>query len=155
MDALIIIIVACLLCLKNAVEPAPVEEEVLVRETRLNPNFYVDENAFMEVANALVLGLVALTQVAQMWICGMSLMTIFLLIPRVLFSLRFVGTMIGLRVLLSLEAVGLGVWIVWRALIIKNFTLPVFIAFLVCELIVCTVYVVDNDMFLYIVDDDE
>lgn len=63
--------------------------------------------------------------------------------------------MIGLRVLLSLEAVGLGVWIVWRALIIKNFTLPVFIAFLVCELIVCTVYVVDNDMFLYIVDDDE
>lgn len=102
-----------------------------------------------------VLGLVALTQVAQMWICGMSLMTIFLLIPRVLFSLRFVGTMIGLRVLLSLEAVGLGVWIVWRALIIKNFTLPVFIAFLVCELIVCTVYVEDNDMFLYIVDDDE
>lgn len=56
---------------------------------------------------------------------------------------------------MSLEAVGLGVWIVWRALIIKNFTLPVFIAFLVCELIVCTIYVVDNDMFLYIVDDDE
>lgn len=56
MDALIIIIVACLLCLKNAVEPAPVEEEVLVRETRLNPNFYVDENAFMEVANALGFG---------------------------------------------------------------------------------------------------
>ena len=102
-----------------------------------------------------VLGLVALTQVVQMWVCGMSLMTIFLLIPRVLFSLRFVGTMIGLRVLLSLEAVGLGVWIVWRALIIKNFTLPVFIVFLICELVVCTVYVVDNDMFLYIVDDDE
>lgn len=41
---------------ENAVEPAPVEEEVLVRETRLNPNFYVDENAFMEVANALGFG---------------------------------------------------------------------------------------------------
>lgn len=56
MDALIIIIVACILCLRNAVDPAPVEEEVLVRETRLNPNFYVDENAFMEVANALGFG---------------------------------------------------------------------------------------------------
>ena len=56
MDALIIIIVACILCLRNAVDPAPVEEEVLVRETRLNPNFYVDENAFMEVVNALGFG---------------------------------------------------------------------------------------------------
>lgn len=56
MDALIIIIVACILCLRNAVDPTPVEEEVLVRETRLNPNFYVDENAFMEVANALGFG---------------------------------------------------------------------------------------------------
>ena len=56
MDVLLIIIVACILCLKNAVEPASVEEEVLIRETQLNPSFYVDENAFMEVANALGFG---------------------------------------------------------------------------------------------------
>lgn len=141
--------------MRNAVDPAPVEEEVLVRETRLNPNFYVDENAFMEVANALGFG----TSGADTSSTDVDLRDEsdddIPINTSCLFSLRFVGTMIGLRVLLSLEAVGLGVWIVWRALIIKNFTLPVFIAFLVCELIVCTVYVVDNDMFLYIVDDDE
>lgn len=57
MDALIIILVACILCLKNEVKVDVVEERVLARETRLNPEFYVDENAFMEVANALGFGI--------------------------------------------------------------------------------------------------
>lgn len=52
MEALIVILLALILCYLNAVE-TEVEEQVLVRATRLNPNFYKDENAFMEVADAL------------------------------------------------------------------------------------------------------
>lgn len=55
MDILIVIIIAAVLCLKNAKE-IEYEEVMIVRETRLNPNFYVDENAFMEVAHALGFG---------------------------------------------------------------------------------------------------
>lgn len=56
MDAIIILCVTLILCLLNA-KPEEVQEiEILDRETRLNPEFYVDENAFMEVANALGFG---------------------------------------------------------------------------------------------------
>lgn len=53
MEALIIILVALVLCLKNAQEEQYEEEVLTDRETRLNPSFYCDENAFMEVADAL------------------------------------------------------------------------------------------------------
>lgn len=57
MDLLIIILVALVLCWKNTTEPEIQEEIILHRETRLNPTYYVDENAFMEVAHALGFGL--------------------------------------------------------------------------------------------------
>lgn len=53
MDALIVILLALALCLKNSVEPE-IEEVIEERETRLNPTFYVDEHAFMEVADAIL-----------------------------------------------------------------------------------------------------
>lgn len=52
MEAFIILIIATVLYFVNSTERV-VEEVVEVRETKLNPNFYVDENAFMEVANGL------------------------------------------------------------------------------------------------------
>lgn len=52
MDAVVIILLALVLCLVNGVEPEQ-EEVIELRETKLNPNFYVDENAFMGVAHAL------------------------------------------------------------------------------------------------------
>lgn len=102
-----------------------------------------------------VLWAVAITQVVQMLVCNISLLTLFLLIPRILFSLRFVGTMIGLKVLISLEAVGFGMWLVWRGLIVKTLSWPTFIVFLICEIVVCIVYVADTETYLYIVDEDE
>ena len=56
MDAVIIMVAALVLCLLNGQESGVEEEPVLERETRLNPEFYVDENAFMEVANVLGFG---------------------------------------------------------------------------------------------------
>ncbi|MCM1440604.1 MAG: hypothetical protein NC131_15615 [Roseburia sp.] len=55
MERLIIILIALILCLKNAAEEEEVEV-LLDRATKLNPDFFVDENAFMEVANALGFG---------------------------------------------------------------------------------------------------
>lgn len=55
MELLIIVLIALVLCLKNAAEEEEVEV-LLDRATKLNPDFYVDENAFMEVANALGFG---------------------------------------------------------------------------------------------------
>ena len=52
MEAFIILIIATVLYFVNSTERV-VEEVIEVRETKLNPNFYVDENAFMEVANGL------------------------------------------------------------------------------------------------------
>lgn len=52
MDAIIIVLLALVLCFVNGIEPEQ-EEVIELRETRLNPNFYRDENAFMEVAHVL------------------------------------------------------------------------------------------------------
>lgn len=52
MEYLIVILIALGLALKNYTYE--IEEEVIgPRETRLNPDFYEDEDAFMEVAHAL------------------------------------------------------------------------------------------------------
>lgn len=52
MEYLIIVLIALGLALKNYT--GDVEEEFIgPRETRLNPDFYEDEDAFMEVAHAL------------------------------------------------------------------------------------------------------
>lgn len=50
MDGLIILCLAVFLCFKNS------EEDIVVvdRKTAINTSLYHDENAFMEVANALV-----------------------------------------------------------------------------------------------------
>lgn len=51
MDGIVILIVALLLVLKTG---EVVNEEVIMkRETKLNPDYYEDENAFMEVAHEL------------------------------------------------------------------------------------------------------
>lgn len=51
MDGLFIAVLALILVLKS--KPVETEAPDMVRETRLNPNFYEDENAFMEIANEL------------------------------------------------------------------------------------------------------
>lgn len=53
MEYLIIVLIALGLALKNYTGETVEEEFVGPRETRLNPDFYVDEDAFMEVAHAL------------------------------------------------------------------------------------------------------
>lgn len=55
MEAFVIILIATVLYFLNSTERV-VEEVVEIRETKLNPNFYVDEDAFMEVANGLGFG---------------------------------------------------------------------------------------------------
>lgn len=58
MDALIIIVVAFVLCLQNGKESAAEIETAMIKseapiETMLNPDFYDDPNAFMRIANEL------------------------------------------------------------------------------------------------------
>ena len=55
MDALIIFFVSFLLCLFNhrEVEEEDTVTETVYRETKLNPTFYKDEGAFMEIAHDL------------------------------------------------------------------------------------------------------
>lgn len=52
MDGIIILLVAVVIILKDK-SPVVEEETVMKRETKLNPNFYEDEEAFMEVAHEL------------------------------------------------------------------------------------------------------
>lgn len=55
MELLVVIVIALVLALMNSVE-TQVTEDVIVRETLLNPEFFVCEDAFMEVASALGFG---------------------------------------------------------------------------------------------------
>lgn len=55
MELLVMIVIALVLSLMNSVEVEEVED-VIERETALNPEFIVYEDAFMEVANALGFG---------------------------------------------------------------------------------------------------
>lgn len=55
MERLVILLIAFVLCWMNSATEEEVEV-LLDRATKLNPDFYVDENAFMEVANALGFG---------------------------------------------------------------------------------------------------
>ena len=60
MERLVILLIAFVLCLMNSATEEEVEV-LLDRATKLNPDFYVDENAFMEVANALGFGINSVT----------------------------------------------------------------------------------------------
>ena len=53
MEYLILVLIGVSLCLKNYCPSEESASENIVLETRLNPNFYEDEDAFMEVAHAL------------------------------------------------------------------------------------------------------
>ena len=58
MDALIIIVAAFILCIRNGKESADEIEISMIKqeaplETKLNPDFYDDPNAFMRIANEL------------------------------------------------------------------------------------------------------
>lgn len=55
MERLVIVLIAAILCWMNSAKEEEVEV-LLDRATKLNPDFYVDENAFMEVADALGFG---------------------------------------------------------------------------------------------------
>ena len=103
----------------------------------------------------MVLGFLGLIQIVQMYFCGISLFTLFQLIPRIMFSLRMTGTVIKATTLSILEAVGLGVWIVWRALIMKTITLPSFLVYIFAVVICCVIYLVDENTAVYVVEDDE
>lgn len=52
MDGIIILIIGAIICLRKNNTPEEVVE-VLKRETRVNPDYIKDENAFMKVANNL------------------------------------------------------------------------------------------------------
>lgn len=58
MDALILILIAVFFCVRQGLDAVEVDEDLAEEvqpelETKLNPSFYSDENAYMEVANAL------------------------------------------------------------------------------------------------------
>ena len=54
MDGALILIVALILILKRSNAPIEEQEQApMKRETKLNPDFYEDENAFMEVVHEL------------------------------------------------------------------------------------------------------
>ena len=102
-----------------------------------------------------VLAVIASIQIAQCAVCGISIITLYHLIPRIMFAMRLTGTVVKANTLAVLEAVGLGVWIVWRLFIRQNITLIGFLVFVVCVVVCCIIYFVDTESYVYIVEDDD
>lgn len=102
-----------------------------------------------------VLAIMTVSAIAEVLICGISLMTLFTLIPCVLLGLRIVGTVVKPTTLAVLEFVGLGTWLVWRAFIRGNFELLAFLVFILCVFVRIIIYFVDDDKYVYVVEDDE
>lgn len=102
-----------------------------------------------------VLVAIAGAQIVETISCGLSLFTLFSLLPRFMFAARVTGSVFKTSTLAVLELVSLGTWLVWRGLITHNFSLIRFIIFCICVIVCIIIYVVDTESYVYIVDDDE
>lgn len=93
-------------------------------------------------------------QVAEILFCGFNIMTLFSLIPRIMFTARIAGTVFKASTLAILEFVAVGLWLIWRAAILRKFTWMGFLVILACAIISSIIYVVDTESYVYIVEDD-
>ena len=94
-----------------------------------------------------------INQLLMFWSAGVSLMTIFCIVPKVMFAGRIMGSVIQWKILLTLEAVGFVSWILWRGFIVHNMTLRQFLIFLVLEIVSVLIYIIDENMFVYVSED--
>lgn len=102
-----------------------------------------------------VLAILGVAQILEFFVCGVSLMTLFSILPRVLFCMRMAGTVVSMKTLATLEGVGLGVWIVWRGFIVRSLTIPKLIVFTLCVAVSIIIYAYDTASFVYVVEDDK
>ena len=102
-----------------------------------------------------VLAAIAGIQVVEIFSCGLSLFTLFSLIPRFMFAMRVTGAVFKATTLAILEAIGYGLGIVWRGLIVHNFAWWRFGVFALCVLVCIVIYFVDTESYVYVVEDDD
>ena len=94
-------------------------------------------------------------QVIQMIVGGFSLFTIFQAIPKAQFLLRFVGKVVPVRISAILEIVGALLWITWKVMILKRFTVLRIIVYVVCSIVAIFIYIIDDYLYVYYVADCE
>lgn len=100
-----------------------------------------------------VLGLILSVQVVQVGMCGLSLITLAHLIPRIMFAWRVFGKVYKPRTLAIMEGVLLFVWLVWRGIVRHNLTIRPFIVYVVCVLVSVLVYYIDTERSVYDIRD--
>ena len=101
----------------------------------------------------LVLITLLADQLLIFWSAGISLMTFFCVVPKVMFVGRVMGSVIQWKILLTLETVGFVSWILWRGFIVHNMTLKQFLIYLILEIVSVLIYVIDENMFVYVSED--
>lgn len=101
----------------------------------------------------LVLITLLVDQILVFWSAGVSLMTIFCILPKVMFAGRVMASVIPWKILLTLEAVGFVSWVLWRGFIVHNMTLRQFLIYLFLEIVSVLIYIIDENMFVYVSED--
>lgn len=101
----------------------------------------------------LVLITLLIDQLLVFWSAGVSLMTIFCILPKVMFAGRVMASVIPWKILLTLEAVGFVSWVLWRGFIVHNMTLRQFLIYLFLEIVSVLIYIIDENMFVYVSED--
>lgn len=101
----------------------------------------------------LVLITLLIDQLLVFWSAGVSLMTIFCILPKVMFAGRVMASVIPWKILLTLEAVGFISWVLWRGFIVHNMTLRQFLIYLFLEIVSVLIYIIDENMFVYVSED--
>ena len=101
----------------------------------------------------LVLITLLIDQILVFWSAGVSLMTIFCILPKVMFAGRVMASVIPWKILLTLEAVGFVSWVLWRGFIVHNMTLRQFVIYLILEIVSVLIYIIDENMFVYVSED--
>ena len=100
-----------------------------------------------------VLLILLVNQIFVFKVAGISLMTIFCILPKVMFSGRVMASVVSWRVLLTLEAVGFISWLLWRGFIIHRLTLLQFALYLLLQVVSVLIYVIDENYFVYVSED--
>ena len=101
----------------------------------------------------LVLITLLIDQILVFWSAGVSLMTIFCILPKVMFAGRVMASVIPWKILLTLEAVGFVSWVLWRGFIVHNMTLRQFFIYLILEIVSVLIYIIDENMYVYVSED--
>lgn len=63
--------------------------------------------------------------------------------------------MIKTNVLLTLELVGVGMWLIWRGALVRNISWKTFLTYVICTLVCIIIYYIDTDGYVYVVEDDD